>query len=225
MKKRKAFIFDVDGTMFDNMNFHLQAWEKMMAELGSPLEGPALFKELYGKNTEVLDRIFGPERFTDTQKQNISRRKDAYFREFYAPHLRLIKGLNHFLSASHAQNILLGIGTGGLVENIDFALGILKIRELFSVIVTEADVKNSKPDPETFLQAAAALGVDPSQAIVFEDVPKGVEAAANAGMKAVVILTSHKARDFSNYNNVIKMVTDYTELSPEALYQVSVKAT
>src|SRR5688500_14720928 len=143
MTKRKAFIFDVDGTMFDNMEFHLQAWEKMMAELGSPLKGPELFKELYGKHTEVLDRIFGPERFSDTQKQNISRRKDAYFREFYAPHLRLMKGLNHFLSGSHEQNILLAIGTAGLVENIDFALGALKIRNLFSAIVTEADVQNS----------------------------------------------------------------------------------
>src|SRR5688500_1966592 len=194
----------------------------MMAELGSPLKGPELFKELYGKNTEVLDRIFGPERFSDTQKQNISRRKDAYFREFYAPHLRLMKGLNHFLSGSHEQNILLAIGTAGLVENIDFALGALKIRNLFSTIVTEADVQNSKPDPETFLRAAEALGVDPSQAIVFEDVPKGVEAAANAGMKAVVILTSHKASDFSRYKNVIKIVKDYTELRPEALFQVAV---
>jgi len=193
-----------------------------MAELGSPLKGPELFKELYGKNTEVLDRIFGPERFSDTQKQNISRRKDAYFREFYAPHLRLMKGLNHFLSGSHEQNILLAIGTAGLVENIDFALGALKIRNLFSAIVTEADVQNSKPDPETFLRAAEALGVDPSQAIVFEDVPKGVEAAANAGMKAVVILTSHKASDFSRYKNVIKIVKDYTELRPEALFQVAV---
>ena len=222
MKKRKAFIFDADGTMFDNMNFHLQAWEKMMAELGSPLKGPALFKELYGKNTEVLERLFGPERFSDTQKQNTSRRKDGYFREFYAPHLRLMKGLNHFLSASHAQDILLGIGTGGLVENIDFALGMLKIRELFSVIITEADVINSKPDPETFIKAAAALGVDPSQAIVFEDVPKGVEAAANAGMKAVVILSSHHENDFSRYNNVIRMVNDYAELNPEELFKATV---
>jgi beta-phosphoglucomutase len=221
MRKTRAFIFAVDGTMFDNMIFHLQAWEKMVGELGSSLKGPELFRELYGKNTEVLDRIFGPERFTHEQKENISRRKDAYFREFYGPHLKLMKGLNHFLLASHKEDILLGIGTAGLVENIDFALGKLKIRDLFSTIITEADVKKSKPDPDTFLKAAEALAVEPSQAIVFEDVPKGVEAAANAGMKTVVILSSHKAADFSRYNNVIKMVKDYTALSPEALFSTT----
>jgi beta-phosphoglucomutase len=217
MKKRKAFIFDMDGTMFDNMQFHLQAWEKIVGELGSDLKGEKLFKELYGRNTEVLDRIFGNERFSEEQKQNISKKKDEYFREFYGPHLQLIPGLHEFLHNSREQGVLLGIGTAGLIENIAFALDTLNIRDLFSAIVCEGDVKTSKPDPETFTKAAKQLGVDLFDSIVFEDVPKGVEAADNAGMKAVVILTSHKKEDFSEYKNVLRIVKDYTALQPEDL--------
>jgi beta-phosphoglucomutase family hydrolase len=217
MPKIKAFIFDMDGTMFDNMPYHLQAWEKIMAELGSSLQGQQLFKQLYGKNTEVLERIFGPERFTEEEMKKISIRKDAYFREIYGPHLKLIKGLQHFLTRSFEENILLGIGTGGLSENIDFGLEKTKTRHLFSAIVSEADVENSKPDPETFLKTAALLKVDPSACMVFEDVPKGIEAAQRAGMKAVALLTSHQASTFSSFKNVIKMTKDYSGILPEDL--------
>lgn len=217
MENRKAFIFDMDGTMFDNMQYHLQAWEKMVGELGSDLKGDKLFKELYGRNTEVLDRIFGKEHFSGKEKQNISKKKDEYFREFYGPHLKMIDGLEKFLRDSRQQGILLGIGTAGLIENIDFALDRLKIRDLFSAIVSEADVKTSKPDPETFTKAAEQLGVSPENSIVFEDVPKGIEAAANAGMKAVVILTSHKKEDFAKYNNVLRIEKNYKHLPPSDL--------
>lgn len=201
--------------MFDNMSYHLQAWEKIMHELGSPLTGEALFKQLYGKNQEVIKRVFGEDRFSDEDIRKISIRKDEYFRKIYGPHIKLIKGLLHFLTLSREQNILLAIGTGGLTENIDFALSQTKTRDFFSAIVSEVDVKKSKPDPETFLKAAELLKVQPSQCVVFEDVPKGVEAAARARMQAVVILTSHKTEDFTEYKNVTKTITDYAGLSPD----------
>src|SRR3954468_2170906 len=107
MQKRKAFLFDMDGTMFDNMQYHLEAWQQMVHELGSDLQGEKLFRQLYGKNTEVLDRIFGNERFSEEEKQKISVRKDQYFRHRYRPHLKLIKGLNHFLQVAGDENILM----------------------------------------------------------------------------------------------------------------------
>jgi beta-phosphoglucomutase-like phosphatase (HAD superfamily) len=69
-----------------------------------------------------------------------------------------------------------------------------------------------------FLKAAAELDVDPASCIVFEDAPKGVEAAANAGMKAVVITTMHTPEEFSDYNNIITFVSDYTSLNLGQLF-------
>ena len=112
----------------------------------------------------------------------------------------------------------MAIGSAAIMFNIDFVLDGLNIRHYFDALVSADNVTESKPDPETWLTCAAQLGVLPQDCLVFEDVPKGVEAAANAGMKAVVILTSHTEGDFAKYNNVIKVVKDYTELSPEALF-------
>jgi beta-phosphoglucomutase-like phosphatase (HAD superfamily) len=93
----------------------------------------------------------------------------------------------------------------------------LDIRKHFSSIVSASDVINSKPDPETFLLNAKQLSVDPGDCIVFEDAPKGVEAAERAGMSCVVITTMHPATDFHQYTNVKQFINDYSELIPSLL--------
>jgi beta-phosphoglucomutase-like phosphatase (HAD superfamily) len=85
------------------------------------------------------------------------------------------------------------------------------IRKLFGAIVSAEDVTTSKPHPETFLKAASLLNVSPEECIVFEDAPKGVEAAENAGMKAVVLTTMHEPEEFTRYNNIVAFVKDYTD--------------
>ena len=87
----------------------------------------------------------------------------------------------------------------------------LNIRHYFKTIVSADDVLLSKPHPETFLKAADLLNVPPTDCIVFEDVPKGAEAAANAGMKAVIITTTHQRDEFKGLQNVIHFANDFRD--------------
>ena len=72
-------------------------------------------------------------------------------------------------------------------------------------------MRESKPHPETFLKAAAALGVDPKDCVVFEDVPKGAEAARNAGMSCVILTTTHQQAEFSDLDNVLHFAEDFRD--------------
>ena len=76
----------------------------------------------------------------------------------------------------------------------------------------------SKPDPETFTKAANILNIPPDACIVFEDAPKGVEAAFRAGMKAVVLTTMHEKEEFGRYSNIIRFIKDYTDPSLDELF-------
>jgi beta-phosphoglucomutase len=212
----KAIIFDMDGTMINNMAYHLLAWERMAAELGSPLRGEPLMAQLYGSNRGVVERVFGEGRFSDAEVQQIGDTKEAYYRELYYPHIRLIDGLSGFLAHNQAQGIPMALGTASNMPNIDLTLDALHIRHYFSAIVSADDVKNGKPDPETYLKAAAGLGFAPADCLVFEDVPKGVQAAANAGMQTIVLTTTHQPGDFTQFNNIIRFVADYRELILDA---------
>ena len=105
----------------------------------------------------------------------------------------------------------MAIGSAAIPFNINFVLDNLQIRDYFDAIVSADDVAMSKPHPETFLKAASLLNAKPENCIVFEDAPKGVEAAIQAGMKSVVLTTMHDRNEFDQYNNIIVFVKDYTD--------------
>ena len=90
--------------------------------------------------------------------------------------------------------------------------------DMDGTIVGAADVARGKPHPDVFLKAAEQLGAQPQDCIVFEDAPLGVEAARRAGMRAVVLTTTLPAEAFKEFDNVIAVVRDFSELDVEELF-------
>ena len=213
MKKNpEAFLFDLNGTMIDDMKYHLEVWfEVITKDLGANLTREEVRSQMYGKNEEVLIRIFGESRFKQFNFEAISQAKEERYQEIYKPHLQLLPGLPDFLRSTKEKKIKMAIGSAAPPFNVDFVLDNLKIRDYFQAVVSGVDVVESKPHPEVFLKAAKSLGVKPSSCIVFEDAPKGVEAAANAGIECVVVTTMHDANEFTAYNNVRLFIKDFLD--------------
>ena len=210
--KPKAFIFDLNGTMIDDMRYHTQAWHAIFnEEFDRNISYESVKQEMYGKNQEVLERVFGKDRFTPEEMDKISFDKEERYQEAYAPELALIPGLGDFLQEAKQNGILMAIGSAAINFNIDFVLDGLHIRDYFGAVVSADNVVKSKPDPETFLKCAQQLGVAPSDAVVFEDAPKGVESANNAGMKCIVLITTHEREEFEKYPNILGYITDYND--------------
>lgn len=208
----KALLFDLNGTMIDDMAYHTVAWKDILNnDLGANLTDEQVRMQMYGKNEEVLDRIFGKGYFSQEKSDKISIEKERRYQQAFLPHLTLIEGLDAFLAFAYRKKIPMAIGSAAIPFNIDFVLDNLNIRHFFSTIVSADDVKMSKPDPETFAKAAAILNINPENCIVFEDAPKGVEAAQNAGMKAVVLTTMHNKHEFQQYNNIVGFIKNYND--------------
>ncbi len=208
----KAFIFDLNGTMVHDMEYHTRAWQYLFNhELGTNFSWEQVKPQMYGKNQEVLERLFGAGRFTEAEMQHLSLAKEQRYQKEYRPHLKLLPGLAEFLEKAYQQHIPMAIGSAAIPFNIDFVLDTLQIRHYFGAIVSADDVSLSKPHPETFLKAAELLGVVPTDCLVFEDVPKGAEAAQRAGMPAVILTTTHPPSDFAHLPNVLHFAPDYTD--------------
>ena len=216
---KNAFLFDLNGTMIDDMYYHAKAWHDLLKEeVKTNLEWDEVASQMYGKNVEVLVRLFGPDRFAMAEMIRLSDKKEKRYQQLYKPLVKSINGLEPFLEASKKNNISLAIGSAAIPENIDFVIDCLHIRHYFQSIVSAGDVVNSKPDPETFLLNARQLGIEPSDCIVFEDAPKGVEAAQRAGMQCVVITTMHRPADFIGFDNIIRFILDYSTIKPFELF-------
>lgn len=210
MKKQKAFLFDLNGTMIDDMEFHIKSWYTILNRLGAKISMEQTKAECYGKNDELLERTF-PGRFSVEEKTKMSYEKESAYQEAFRPSLALLPGLDAFLSAAAERQIAMAIGSAAIRFNIDFVLDGLSIRNYFPVIVAAEDVRLSKPDPETYLSCADQLGMDYAECIVFEDSPKGVQAAGRAGMQSVVLTTMHTPEEFSHCDNVLFFVKDYLD--------------
>lgn len=210
--KSKAFLFDLNGTMVHDMNFHLQVWNRIINEdLNGGLTLDEVKQQMYGKNHELLERVFGKGTLSEETIAVYSQKKEELYQEIYRPHLALIPGLEEFLQKAGQSDISLAIGSAANRSAIDFVIDNLSIRSLFGGIVGAEDVRQSKPNPEVFLKGAELLGVDPESCVVFEDVPKGAEAALNAGMKVVIVTTTHSPEEFAHYPNVLFFIEDYTD--------------
>lgn len=210
MKKYKAFLFDLNGTMIDDMSYHIQAWHRILNNLGADISLERMKEECYGKNHELLERIF-PGRFSLEEKNDMSYQKEKQYQEHFRPYLKLLDGLHDFLTGAHSAGIKTAIGTAAIMYNVDFVLDGLDIRSSIDAVVSADEVGSSKPHPETFLKCAALLHQQPADCLVFEDAPKGAEAARNAGMDCVVITTLHQPEEFAHLDNIIGFINDYND--------------
>ncbi|HEX6891929.1 MAG TPA: HAD family phosphatase [Chryseolinea sp.] len=209
----KAFIFDLNGTMIDDMHYHEMAWHDVFVnQLKAPLTLEQVKQQLYGKSDEIFARVFGAGRFSKAEIDSITDQKERRYREEFWPHLKLIQGLDVFLARTRSKGIALAIGTAAPVLNVDFVVDNLNLEQYFPVIIGPNDVTECKPHPEVFLKAASQLGILPEHCLVFEDSPKGIEAAARAGMKAVGVTSYHKPDELNN-TNLLFTIDDYTSES------------
>lgn len=216
MSGQVGFIFDMDGTMVDNMMVHHRAWQTKLASVGLNLTLDEVIAQCHGRNDEILTRLFG-DRFSADERRQISQEKEAQYRLTVGGQLKLVDGLPEFLWTAFELGIPMGIGTAANIENVDFVLDTLNIRHFFGAILCERDVVKGKPDPEVFLKAADLLSVPAAQCLVFEDSPTGARAARNAGMNTVILTTTHQQPEFAEFDNVITLVPDYLSLQAGTL--------
>src|ERR1700742_1116402 len=118
MAKPKAFIFDLNGTMIDDMQYHSAAWFGILNDdLKAGLTRAEVNKQMYGKNEELLDRIFGKGRFTPQELVEISRKKELSYQAAFRPYLQLIPGLDKVLERAQDHAIKMAIGSAAIPFN------------------------------------------------------------------------------------------------------------
>ena len=210
-----AAIFDMDGTLIDNTPYHYKSWQALFKKYGKDeLSRQTYYTEISGVPImETLKRLFGAGRNSADLKVLLNE-KEEFYRQEYAPHLIAIKGLENFLSELKSNGVKMAMATSATLEDIDFILNKIPIRDDFDEIVNSAMVSKSKPNPDIFLKAAEKLNMPPERCIVFEDSLAGIKAGNSAGMKVVGITTGHPAHKLQPVDLVIN---DYADLTPQKL--------
>lgn len=185
----KGFLFDLDGVIVDTAVFHFQAWRRLAQKLGGD------FTEEQNEQLKGVSRVDSLKKIIEWTGASVS---DEEFQTLMIEknewYLELVQGLGpqdalpgalNFLQTAYDQGIKIALGSAS--KNAPMILEKLGITPLFTAIIDGNNVVNGKPHPEVFLKGAEALGLEPSECVVFEDSIAGVQAAKTGGMSSVGI--------------------------------------
>lgn len=214
----RAFIFDMDGTLVDNMRFHGAAWQKMLFENGVETDAHVFLVKTAGKtNREIIPNFFKDA--TEERLLELGLRKEALYRELFLPERQAIEGAIEFLEETKTLGVKMSVATSAPGANVEFILDGLDLRRFFDAITTAADVSHGKPNPEVFLKSAEKLGVEPQHCLVFEDAVNGFEAAHRAGMKSIGIATVNSIEDILKLDSVVEAHKNFSNIKPQELIE------
>lgn len=187
----KAALIDMDGTLYDSMKNHTAAWYRLMTEAGVKCERDEfyLYEGMTGAATinKLIQREFGRDA-SDSEKDELYRRKTVYFNELppVLPMPGALDMVETFTKVGIRRVLVTGSGQNSLLNRIPTDFPGLFDEHLR---VTSRDVKHGKPHPEPFIRAMQLVGVTPSQSIVVENAPLGVEAGDRAGAFTIGVTT------------------------------------
>ncbi|WP_420147872.1 HAD family hydrolase [Spirosoma sp.] len=214
-----AALFDMDGVLIDNTDFHINAWLQFAQKHDRPLTKEQYVENINGHvSADAMAYVF-QRPISPGELIVLTEEKEAIYRELYRPHLAPAPGLLEFLNALKAQHVRLAVGTSAPESNVRFTLDGLPLRSYFDAIVDASMIQRGKPDPEIYLAAARRVGVEPDKCVVFEDAFAGIEAGIRAGMKVVALATTHTREELAD-TGVSLIVDDFTELTVEAVQNI-----
>ena len=186
MKQDFAVVFDMDGVIFDSERCVWEIWQELAAELGLK-DIDAVFRRCIGTNKAHTQEIFRAAypaldfaRFDGEARRRFQAR-------YGAGCLPVKPGARELLAALAARGVPLALASSTGTETVRRELDDAGLLGFFNAVVGGDRVTRSKPDPEIFFLAAAALGVEPARCVVIEDSFNGVRAAAAAGMRALMV--------------------------------------
>lgn len=205
----KAVIFDMDGVMADNNEYHKKALQEFCATHGYSLSEEELRKNIYGRaNKDWLTNLFGE--LPEDKIQQYAHEKEALYRKIYAADIKPVPGLIEFLHHLQSEKIPMAIATSAPRVNVDFTLKGIGAEGLFPIIVDDSFVKKGKPDPEVYLTTARLLGHDPGDCLIFEDSLSGIRSGLDAGSKVAAITTTHTNEEVSHAHLIMEDFKGWT---------------
>lgn len=187
VRQFKAFVFDMDGLIFDSERIVQRSWNISGQKLGLGNVGEHIYNTL-GMNRASRKKYYEDHIRKDFPFEEFSAlTRKTFFEIVDAEGLPMKAGVKEILTYGKENGIKIALATS---SSRDYAMKCLKdagIDIYFDGIVCGDMVSRSKPDPEIYLRACELAGVEPGEAVAFEDAPAGVEAAYRAGMKVVMV--------------------------------------
>jgi HAD superfamily hydrolase (TIGR01509 family) len=203
----KAIFWDNDGVLVDTEELYFKATQSVLAEVGIPLS-ESDYIDLFliqGRGAFHLAEARGMSR-DDVERLRTDR--NILYGRWLADAPRLMDDVERVLASLHGRYVM-GVVTSSRRDHFDVTHAQTGILKYFDFVLTAADFRRVKPDPEPYLRAVERAGVRPAECLAIEDSARGLEAAVGAGVPCVVVPTRlTRACAFPGANRVLEKLED-----------------
>jgi HAD superfamily hydrolase (TIGR01549 family) len=185
----KAVIFDIDGTLVDSVDLHARAWQEAFAHFGKQFPFEKVRYQI-GKGGDQLLPVFLSEREIEEFGDELTEYRGELFKREYMPRVVAFPSVRELFERIRREGKRIALASSAKKEELKEYKRIANIEDLVEDEASADDAEKSKPHPDIFEAALAALGdVQPSEAIVVGDTPYDAEAAGKAGLRTIGFLS------------------------------------
>ena len=214
-----AFIFDIDGTLVNSNELHVDSWDRAFRHFGKEFPRQKL-KSQIGKGSDQ----YIPEFLTPNEIKRFGKELDDYrselFKKEYLPRVRPFPKVRELFQRIRDDNKRITLASSGKKKDTEYYIDLLQIADLIDGYVSGDDADSSKPEPDIFAASLKKLGnISPADAVTVGDTKFDVEAARKAGLKTIAVLCGGTSETvlrevgaIAIYNDPADLLAHYDEL-------------
>jgi HAD superfamily hydrolase (TIGR01509 family) len=185
----KAVIFDIDGTLINSVDLHANAWIEALKHFGHEIAFHDLRSQIGKGGDQILHGLLPPE-VIEQRGEEIKDFRADLFKRSYLPQVRAFPSVRQLFEHIRAAGQRAVLASSGNADEVEQYKEIAGIADLIDSATSSDDVERSKPFPDIFRAALAKLqGLSSDEAVVIGDTPYDAEAARNANMKSIGVLS------------------------------------
>jgi HAD superfamily hydrolase (TIGR01509 family) len=208
----KAVIFDVDGTLVDSNNLHVEAWQEAFRGCGKEVAYDELHDQM-GKGGDQLMPVFCSPEELKRFGSKLEQTRTEMFKSRYLPRVRPFPQVRELFERIKEDDLLIALASSATEEELDGHKKALRIEDLLETATSSDDAKRSKPHPDIFQAALAGLGeVEPEEAVVVGDTPYDAIAAAKAGIRTIGVLSGGFTEEALRGAGAVEIYRDVADL-------------
>lgn len=216
----QAVIFDIDGTIIDSVDLHIQAWKQTFANYGKDVSDE-LIRPQIGKGSDDMLPVFFSNEELDRFGRDLKQYRSKLFEREYLPKVKAFPGVRELFERIKQENKKISLASTAKEEEINIYKEIARIENLVDCAVCSEEVQQSKPHRDICAVALHKLGdMASDQAIVVGDTEYDAEAASKINMRAIGLLCGggnleelHRAGCIAIYKHPADLL-DHYEASP-----------
>jgi HAD superfamily hydrolase (TIGR01509 family) len=186
----RAVVFDLDGLLVNTEDLYAEAGETVLRRRGKTYDAELREKMMGRPVVDAIQLMIDCHALPDTIDDLMCECKNV-LDDLMAKSLAPMPGVERLLDALTAANVPIAVATSATPEYADYVLSTLGLKPRFQFILTAADIRHGKPNPEVYLLAAKRLGIQPREMMVLEDSGNGCRAAVDSGAYAVAVPNAH----------------------------------